>query len=295
MATEATRRWQQMLDSGRYYPGLPGDADIAAYGPGGTRSKEMSGQSLGSEEDLYDLLLAEAGGPKSEDVYWTGQDIYDFFVRPGEVEKMRNTEALYRRGYQQALERSGGSRAKELQRLGLAGTATGARQAGYAGRESGGLAASAGLQAAMEAAAKQYESPTRFQRVRDMASEILAAGERRGGKIGTAAELTTGAHSQIGGSMMGSGNPIMAGVGALVAAGGAAWGAGISQSQADVIERAAEKSRDFSIGGIDAAKFRTPAYASSGLGYSPYGSSESALQRAYGGGSAEEDRSFLYG
>ena len=286
----AQDRWKEALDSGTYL-GMP------TAGPAGVR--QAGGRptfDIGNRQDLYDALRTELTDIHAlpEDIYFTGQDIYDFFQRPEEVARMRDAERRYIRGYKQALERSQAGRQQELAKLGLGGWGTAIRQMKDAGKPAGGAAAG-GLQSVMEAAAKEYDSPTRFAQIGQMYNDIINTSAAREQQTMAPALAHERVSSNVGGQLLASGNPfaMLASIAPLVS-GTAITGAAETRAKKES-EDARRVASSFGVGDIEGAKFRTPAYAPAGMSYSPYGSSQQALQRAYGGRSSEEETPYMYG
>jgi len=286
----AQDRWQQALDSGTY-SGITRAGDAGQRGKGGTPTFDID-----NRQDLYDALRTELTDIHAlpEDIYFTGQDIYDFFQRPEEVGRMRDAERRYIRGYKQALERSQAGRQQELAKLGLGGWGTAIRQMKYAGKPAGGAAAG-GLQSVMETAAKEYDSPTRFAQIGRLYNDIVNTSAAREQQTVAPARAHERISSNVGGSLLSSGNAfaMLASIAPLIS-GPAITGAAETRATKES-EDARRVASSFGVGDIEGAKFRTPAYAPAGMSYSPYGSSQQALQRAYGGRSSEEETPYMYG
>lgn len=284
--SSATQGWERLLQQG--------------WAPAGADSR----QSISSRDDLYDYIMDQTsrhglGG-------YTQQDIYDFFIRPQEQQRMNEAQNRFRQLYGQAT-RIGQQRTGQLgARLGLGGTGLGARMARTIGSRYGGAAASRGLASAQEAAIRGIESPNRLSAIEDLASAGRARDERRaaGGKaglqygLGGAGSLLTA----IGTGFLGaSASPLapvtapiaalMMGIGGGMTAGGMIGGEG---SAMDAMRRSDERAREYRGGPLQAAQFAPVATTGVGADYSPTGSSEYALGSAYGGGE-EEDTDFLYG
>jgi hypothetical protein len=292
----SSSQWDQILGQG--YVDIPSTSDRRGEG-------NAERISVGDRDALYDVIMDQARG--GEWGGYTQQDIYDYFIRPGEERRMQQAEDRFRSLYGQA-ERSGRQREGQLgARLGFGGTGLGARMArAVRGPERGGMDASQKLAEAQAAAARGIERGGRLSKIDELATAASTGAERRalthktgmqagiGGGIG-------GTLGTIGGLMLaasagtGPGAAVLAPLGGLLMALGGGIGAGGAVGgQKDYMSRMGsldEQLAQFRGGGVKAADFM-PTAAPAAPTQPPVGSSGQALASTYGGD--EQDQSFFY-
>ena len=285
-------RWEQYLDQG--------------WAPGRNDQRVR----IGSRDDLYSNLLGQAA--QSGLGGYTQQDIYDFFIRPGEQQRLTGAEDRFRRLYNAANLSSRQRTGQLANRLGFGGTSIGAQMARTVGSQYGGLAASQGLAKAQAEAAKEINSPNRLAPIEDLVStartrdERDASGAAVGGQVAgglTGAALAAAIMGMIGagvaapvtgGASLAAAAPILAAMGVGAGAGTAA-GTGMGKAaQADMLKKSDERLRRFRGSPLQMANFSPSSAVSSGTSFSPMGSNQFALSNANRGGSGN-DTPFMYG
>jgi len=258
---------------------------------------------VGSRDELYNVLMGQAqeGGVGG----YTQQDIYDFFIKPEEQRRFRESEERFRKLYGQA-QRVGSPAGQTGARLGLGGTGLGARMGRAIGRQRGGLAASRGLAEAQQAALQQIERPGRLSQIEDLVAASEAATARKGRTAkNVIGGLGAGISGTLGGAALGTTAAALAATGvgaplasiplgilsAIAAAAGTAGGFG---AQEDILKQGAKRmSRFRGAGPVQQAEFNVAPMPTVQPVGQP-GMSEFALSNAYRP-QEDEQGAFLYG
>mgnify|MGYP003133278716 CR=1 FL=1 len=291
------RNWDQIVEQGWVQP------------TGGLRAgsnRWHRGQlEVGSRDDLYNILMDEARAGNFAG--YTQQDIYDYFIRPGEEQRMQQAEGRFRSLYGQT-ERSGRQREGQLgARLGFGGTGLGARMArAVRGSERGGMDASKKLAEVQATAARGIERPGRLSKITelteaaDTGARTRAATRKTGVQAGIGGGVG-GTLGAIGAAMMaasagtGPGAAVLAPLGGILMALGGATGAGAIVSgeagHANQMENIDAQLRQLQGGALRKADFMPTAVPTAPT-QPTVGSSGQALSSAYGGD--EQDQSFFY-
>ena len=295
MAIEQTagmRQLQGILDRGF--------VDDAQFGGQGAR------REIKNKDDLQNWISRQAYEGR---LPWSQQDLYNFFIAPGEQQQMRDAEARYRQMASQVGDTSGQQSAMMSRRLGVAGTGLGRRlaEAGIAGAR-GSSRFGEGLSRTLADTSKQIASNRgRLGFLDEVAASHDAGAKGRGDAI-QAGGSTVGAGlgalaSAIGAASVGPQGVVtgpLAAILAAIAAGstavGSAAGAG---AKADYIKSAGEKLMEYRRPKVKMAEFEAAGgpVGSADRQLNVGGSNEMALRDLFGPFDTDEQQpgNYLYG
>jgi hypothetical protein len=269
------------------------------YAPlGSTTDGVPDVKRIGSRDQLYNWLMGQAqeGGVGG----YTQQDVYDFFIKPEEQRRFRESEERFRSLYGQA-QRVGSPAGQAGARLGLGGTGLGARMGEAIGRQRGGVSASRGLAEAQQSALQQIERPGRLSQIDDLVNASQAATARQGreardtwGGIGAGTSAALGA-TAAGLAASGIGAPLAAiPLGILAAIAAATGTSGGLSTQEGILKQGAKRMSQFrGAGPVQQAEFNVAPMPTTQPFGQP-GMSEFALSNAYRP-QEDEQGAFLYG